>query len=993
MFAMSLRVQLFLVVAIVALPAAGIIMFSGFQQRRAAISESYEEARKVAEGIAAEQDSLVSAAEQLLVTLAQLPDVRQRDSVRVERLLADVLRFSPQYLNIFIADPAGKMWGSAVPLNNRFSVADRRYFINAISTGRFSSGEHIIGRIFKQPTMSFGYPFKTPTREYGGVIALNFNLDYCRRMFERAKLPEGSSYILTDHRGIIIQSALNPGQYIGTPERPEIMKIMRNGAERGTFMAPGLDGVPRFFGYRKLFLPGESTSYMYVRVGIPVETVVSESTHAIIANLIVLTAFLALALAAGWIVGEHSIIGRVSALQAASRRLAAGDLDVRVATVVEGGELGELARSFDDMAMQLAAREEKQRAAEEALRRRESNYREIFNATKDALFVHEGETGRIVEVNRAAEEMFQYTAEELIQLSVQDLSFGKRPSARDEAMRLMGRASGGEPQCFEWISVRKDGSRFYSEVVLSATAIGGRGRVLAVVRDITERKHVEEDLRLKNFTIENFADCVYWVSSDGHIWEVNETACSTLGYRYSDLIGRHVSEIDNEVSSSRWEQYWEDMRVAGSKNLAAFHRRKDGSVFPVEVAANYFRYNDREYVCAIARDMTSHRQAEEEKKRLLEQLNQSQKLESIGRLAGGIAHDFNNLLTPIIGYADILRGRFREGSSEGQQMERMLLAAHKAKKLVQQLLGFGRKQILEMKALDLNQVISSFHDILRRTIREDIEIRMLLTQDHCGIRADRNQLEQIIMNLAVNAQDAISGHGTITFETAPVLIDEEYARQHPGMVPGEYVMLAVTDNGCGMDEETVKNVFEPFFTTKGHGTGLGLATVYGLVKQHGGSIWTYSEPGRGTVFKIFFPLVAEKVLEADAPARDGTRRGGKGCTVLLVEDNEMVRQLANEILLMQGFNVLLAENPLQALEIAADRMVDLLVTDVVMPHMNGPELHTRLLEVHPALPVLYMSGHTDSVIVHHGVLKEGVSFIHKPFTVHDLLQKVENVIS
>jgi CheY-like chemotaxis protein len=298
-----------------------------------------------------------------------------------------------------------------------------------------------------------------------------------------------------------------------------------------------------------------------------------------------------------------------------------------------------------------------------------------------------------------------------------------------------------------------------------------------------------------------------------------------------------------------------------------------------------------------------------------------------------------------------------------------------------------------MKTIDLNQVLASFYDILRRTIRENIDIQMHLSKETCGIRADKNQLEQIIMNLAINAQDAIGGNGRITFETSPVDLDEKYARQHAGVNPGRYFMLAVSDDGCGMDSETLSQIFEPFFTTKGvgKGSGLGLATVYGLVKQHEGNIWVYSEPGKGSIFKIYFPTVFGR--PADEPAAVPEHCViAMHCAILLVEDNRMVRDMVREVLNNCGSTVIEAGGPKQALEMVNGRHLDLLVTDVVMPDMSGPELYRRLSEFYPALKVLYMSGYTQNVIAHNGALDEGVNFIQKPFTVHDFVRKVEEIL-
>ncbi|MBP1728475.1 MAG: multi-sensor hybrid histidine kinase [Deltaproteobacteria bacterium] len=504
-----------------------------------------------------------------------------------------------------------------------------------------------------------------------------------------------------------------------------------------------------------------------------------------------------------------------------------------------------------------------------------------------------------------------------------------------------------------------------------------------------------EKLKLKNFIIENIKDAAYLVSPDGKCREVNEAASIMLGYTREELLSMSVSELTPNFPAEDWPAHWEELKQKGNLQFEGAHRTKDGRDIPVEIKANYCKYGDLEFNCGIVRDISERKKAEREMQTLMVQLNQSQKMESVGRLAGGIAHDFNNLLTPILGYSEMLKSAIPADSPDRKKVESIIKAADKARILTQQLLSFGRKQILEMKTVDINEVVTSFQSILLRTIRENIVIKLHLTTEICGIRADRNQLEQIIMNLVVNAQDSIKDNGIITIETAPVTLDEEYVRQHVDVTPGNYLLLAVTDSGCGMDEETLSHLFEPFFTTKavGEGTGLGLATVYGLVKQHNGHIWVCSEVGRGTAFKMYFPIVAGKPAVDAVKASEQTAIDAAGCTVMLVEDDEMVRTLVSELLLDHGFTVLVEENPQQALKISEGQQIDLLVTDVVMPDMNGPELHQRLLKSHPGMKVLYMSGYTNNAIVHHGVLDAGINFIQKPFAINDLAKKIDDVLN
>ena len=387
-----------------------------------------------------------------------------------------------------------------------------------------------------------------------------------------------------------------------------------------------------------------------------------------------------------------------------------------------------------------------------------------------------------------------------------------------------------------------------------------------------------------------------------------------------------------------------------------------------------------------------------DRKQLEEQLRQAQKMEAVGRLAGGIAHDFNNLLMVIQGYGDLLAERLPAGDPLRRNAEQIQMASQKASSLTRQLLAFSRKQMLAPKILNVQSVVADMEKILRRLIGEDIQLETSSAQDLGLIKADRSQIEQVILNLAVNARDAMPQGGRLTIETANVELDASYSHPPAVLSPGKYVMLAVTDNGCGMDAETQAHVFEPFFTTKekGKGTGLGLATVYGVVKQSGGYVWVYSEPGRGTSFKIYLPRVEESAAPA---SRDGNRvtgtleRGSE--TILLVEDEKGVRELAREYLTSSGYTVIEAENGHTALELAAMHVgpIHLLLTDVVMPGISGKELAERVGQVRPGIKIIYMSGYTDQAVVHHGILENDAVLLQKPFTLLTLAGKLREILA
>lgn len=473
----------------------------------------------------------------------------------------------------------------------------------------------------------------------------------------------------------------------------------------------------------------------------------------------------------------------------------------------------------------------------------------------------------------------------------------------------------------------------------------------------------------------------------------NKAIHAMLGYTSEETLTLSVTDIHPKKDLFLVFDAF-DKQACGEIDLAYDLpvQRKDGSIFYADINSFPLKLWGKSVLVGIFRDITSRKQADAEQKKLQSQLLQAQKMESVGRLAGGVAHDFNNMLQAIMGHIELALPDTPPGSEVRKNLETAQKAALRAADLTRQLLAFARKQTVVPKVLNLNDSVATMLKMLQRMIGEDIDLAWMPKSGLWTIKMDPAQIDQILVNLFVNARDAIAGVGKVTIETANLLINEEDCSNHSVFIPGAYVMMVVSDNGCGMDKEVLAHLFEPFFTTKefGRGTGLGLATVYGIVKQNHGFINVYSEPGKGTTFRIYLPRHGKDGNEVLTAVPEARPPHGCGETVLIVEDEAIILELGKAMLQKLGYVALTAAKPSEALrqvEIHPGE-IHLLITDVVMPEMNGRELAERVRGIKPGLKCLFMSGYTANVIAHHGVLEEGVHFVQKPFSYNELGQKV-----
>ncbi len=858
-----------LLVVLALLPSTALMLVDASRDRRHEMHEAGLQALELSRMASAHEEEMVADTRRLLATLAQYPSVRERDAGHLGEILPGILAQYPIYTNIGVAGLDGEIWCSAVPMPAPVNITDRDYFQDALRSRDLVVGNYQIGRVTGKPAINFGYPVADPEGRLSGVVYAAADLEQLGFVSPElgAVLPEGSVITQMDDGGTVLGRRPAEPAAIGRidPEFAALAPYFKRG--HGVVSRPGPSGVRALYAYASV-QSSLTEGTVYVLVAIPEKAAFAEVNRVLRWNMLGLGLAALVALVAAWLGSYYLVLKPVRSLVAATRRLEAGDLGARSGPPYPRDEMGDLGRSFDEMARTLQERQDERDRAQAALAASEDEYRSVvMNAPYGIL--RSTMDGSVTMANPALVRMLGYDSEE--DLLHADMG---RDVYRNEQDRQ------------------------------------------AVVRENREAEIIE--------------------------------------------------------------------------GLEVEWKRKDGSPIVVRVSGRQVRDSEGRlrYLEAFVENETG-------RKRLEEQLLQAQKMEAVGQLAGGVAHDFNNLLGVMLGYSELLLRDIEEGSEEHRKLTEIRRAAERAAGLTRQLLAFSRRQVLEPRLTDLNRVVEDMDKMLRRMIGEDIHLVNRLQPELGPVLVDPVQTGQVVMNLVVNARDAMPEGGRLALETRTVETRVPTACANETMPPGRYVLLAVSDTGEGMSEAVRARIFEPFFTTKGagKGTGLGLSTVYGIVRQSGGYVAVESEPDRGTTFRIYFP-------QARSGTRDGASRPAAGRdltgteTILLAEDEASLRRVTSEFLTGAGYTVLEAAGPLEALRIAekgADG-IHLLLTDVIMPVMNGPDLAARLRGMRSQLKVLYVSGYSDDRIATRGVLEDGIHFLTKPFTREVLLAKVREAL-
>ena len=1011
----SIQNKLALLILLTVAPCLAILLYSGIEQRRHLIVLAQSDVLTLTRTIAEAQKTITKSTQQILSTLSQTPTIHSMEPDASSAVLRSVLQKNPDYRNFAIVDLFGDVVASAKPFT-KTNLADRAHIKSALKTNDFAAGEYIVTRVGKaNPAFAFACPIPDEKGKPRGFLTASLKLDIFSRFYDVSRFPEKSFSAITDSKGIRLfyypaQEKTNP---VGQPIQAPVWNIAKTGGDDGIFFTTGSDGLRRVFAYVKIHLFHEDSPYLYVWAGIPENHILAPANATLNRNLQLLLLVTVISLCISWLIGRRALLSPIRHLVLLTQKFAKGDLEARSEVPTHAGELGLLTAAFHDMAESLAR-------SRKELKESDQRFKTVADFAYDWEFWI-GQDGTIIYSSPSCTRITGYDSEEIISDPQLIYKMATPGYVQNVYQHYYGDCKeDGPDHSMEYLITKKSGEEVWLEhncrPVYDAEGKYAGRRVSN--RDITNRKRSEAALLSERQymidVIDSLPDATFIIDTDQRIVVWNRAVETLTNVKREELLGEGdyayavpfygerrpiVIDLLNITDQELEASYTHVKRVADKVYAETFIQTVndgEGAYLWAVAAPLYDQTGLRIGAIEVIKDITDLKKSEADNIQLQEQLVQVQKIESIGRLAGGVAHDFNNMLGVILGHAELAQKQLDTTQPLFNNLEEIRKAAQRSADITRQLLAFARKQTIAPQVIDLNESVDGMLTMLRRLIGEDIDLAWLPAENLAAVKIDPSQLDQILANLFVNARDAIADTGKVTIETNNVTFDKAYCRVHAGFVPGEYVMLAVSDDGSGMDVETMNHLFEPFFTTKeiDKGTGLGLATIYGIVKQNNGFIHVYSEPQQGTTFKIYFPRHGGKTTQKlNKDTADHMAQGNE--VVLLVEDELMILDMTTTVLELHGYTVLPAATPGEAIRLAQEHAGDihLLLTDVIMPEMNGRDLSRKLLSLYPRLKSLFMSGYTANVIAHQGVLDKGVHFIQKPFSTNDLAIKVKEVLN
>jgi two-component system, cell cycle sensor histidine kinase and response regulator CckA len=987
MLSLSIRAHLLLMALIVAVPATGSIIYLSVKFRQQAIDDAIAESKRFGDSIAHEQNQLTASSEQLMSVLAQLPEVKEHNAVRAQKIFSDVLKMNPQYLNISVADRAGVVWASAID-TKPVSMSDRRYFKNALATGGLSSGEYIVSRVASAPTINFCSPFKDSHGAIDRAMIVAFRLDRFSQIVDMTQNKK-FSYSIFDHSGTVLNLSTNPAK-IGQKDDPRLFAMMQGPSPKGAYVGPGLDGQKRFITYRKLFLKNELSPYMYIRTGIPFDIVVAQANRVLFNNLVSFLSGLALIFLLAWLVGKRSIVDRILLLQAASRRLAGGDLQVRIPDCAAGGELGDLGTAFNDMARHLEGRESERNRAETALRKSEQQFQLMFRTHSAVMLLVDPDTGDIVDANLSAERFYGYPRDTLLSMKIEQIN----TLSREEIHANLQDIKAGKRSYFEFQHKVAGGGLLTVEVHSSPIVMQGVSLNFSIIHDITARKLAEEGRQQHLHFIQELlrnspVGIRVFDGASGNCMLANQASADFAGGTIETMQRQNFRELSSWKTSGLLEIAEAVLADGRTRTPVIDMTTSFSKEASIAYIVSRFVVKDKPNLLVVGRDIFLEKQLVDKNRKIEEQMLHVQKLESLGVLAGGIAHDFNNILLAILGNAELAMLRLSSGSPVYLNLQQIEKAALRAADLARQMLAYSGKGQFVIGPLQINALVTEMNDILAVSISKKVAIRLNLSENLPVFEGDATQIRQIVMNLVINASEAIGpDDGEIAITTGVRHCDQAFLARiwlYDQLEPGCYLLFTVADTGCGMNPDTLAKLFDPFFTTKFTGRGLGMAAVLGIVRGHHGAITVDSEPGRGTRFQVFLPASLQGSATPTPEPIELPLSMGSGC-VLLVDDEEMILALGKSMLEQLGYIVLTAGNGIEALEAFALHRADIVcvILDLTMPLLDGEQTYRELRHRDPLVRVIMSSGFNEQEVAGKFVGSRPAGFLQKPYKLEEL---------
>jgi len=990
-FPSSIRSKMILLAVLAFLPVVLLTGFNAWYQRRLVVAEVKERMAKILDFAVLHEEEVVQETHQILAMLAEAPILLDGGNPAND-LLVRFLKNSPRYTNFVVCRPDGQVIASAIPLKTPENFSDRPYFQDVLENKSFTIGPYVVGRITGKPIIVFGYPVLDRRGTVAAVLLAPLDLSRVTRIEAEidVQTPGNSPYVRLDSSGTVLSAYPEAKVFTrGLPLEESLFKRISK-EKRGMFQAVGADGVERLYLFSSYRSPMNREGG-YVLLAIPMKALFAGIDRQLAVNLAVLALIALFFLAIMRFGGNTMIVRPAGILADASKRLAGGDLTARSGLGSTQGEFGQLGRAFDEMAEETQRRQEESRRMQETLRlsaEKAENERArteaIISAIGDGISIQDREF-RILYQNEVTKNLI---GEQVGKFCYE--AYEENDRVCESCPLEMAYRDGGVHTVERRVETGK--GVLFVEITASPVrdASGNIVGGVEAVRDITARRKGEEDRARLAMAVDQAAEMVVVTDREGTIQYVNPAFERITGYTTAEAVGKNPRILHSGKQDELfYREMWGTLLHGETWEGHFVNRKKDGTLYEEDATISPVRDPAGGIVSfvAVKRDVTRLLSLEK-------QVRMAQKMEAVGTLAGGVAHDFNNALTVIIGFGEMLKRRILNDSQAVSDLDQILGSAERASVLTRQLLTFARRQIVDLVNLDLNQVVTDLEKLLRKVIREGIDIKSFPSATPVTIRADRGQIEQILMNLCLNARDAMPTEGKLIVETDVAWLEDEYLKKYPYMKAGRYAVLSVSDTGVGMDEKTQERIFEPFFTTKGpdKGTGLGLAVVYGIVKQHNGFIHLYSEPGKGSTFRVYFPSVESLPDPKTAASRTVTVGGNE--TILLTEDEEPVRNLMEQTLRSYGYRVLVTRDGEEAVDEFRrhEKEIAMVVLDAVMPKMGGKQAYDAMAKTSPGLKVLFLSGYSANAIHESFVLLPGLPFLQKPFVPDALARKVREVL-